>query len=107
MANVEFTMVGQASRSGRSSIHFHMVGNMKSSYAYGCSVHEGYNRAFALHGVSGVRLQENVVMNVAGHNFFLADGAESDNFLDQNLVMSPKKAWSLLNTDMTPAAFWI
>lgn len=39
LANVEFYNVGQRSAVGRFAIHFHMVGMMPSSYAYGCVVH--------------------------------------------------------------------
>jgi hypothetical protein len=42
-----------------------------------------------------------------GHTFFIEDAIESNNFLDGNLAILTKRSWSLLNTDQTPASFWI
>lgn len=42
-----------------------------------------------------------------GHTFFIEDAVETKNFLYQNLAILTKRSWSLLNTDQTPASFWI
>ncbi len=42
-----------------------------------------------------------------GHNYFLEDAIETKNFLDGNLAIKTVRSWSLLNTDQTPASFWI
>ena len=42
-----------------------------------------------------------------GHNFFLSDGVEVRNKFIHNLAVSTMPAFSLLNTDQTPASFWI
>ncbi len=42
-----------------------------------------------------------------GHNFFFEDAIETKNFLDGNLVIQTVISWSMLNTDVTPASFWI
>jgi len=42
-----------------------------------------------------------------GHAIFIEDAAETKNIIDGNLVVSTKRSWSLLNTDQTPASFWI
>ena len=42
-----------------------------------------------------------------GHTIFVEDAIETKNLIDGNLVMLTKRSWSLLNTDQTPASFWI
>ncbi len=42
-----------------------------------------------------------------GHNFFLQDGIEKNNRFINNLAVSTLPSWSLMNTDQTPASFWI
>jgi hypothetical protein len=104
---IECTDVGQAFKVGRYAIHFHMIGAVHNSYAKGLSVHKGNNRAFTLHGTHYLRLEENVVFEVAGHNFFIEDAIETNNYMYKNLVMKTIRSMSLLNTDQTPACFWI
>ncbi len=50
---------------------------------------------------------ENVAYNIKGHTFFIEDAAETKNYLENNLAILTKKSWSLLNSDQTPASFWI
>jgi len=42
-----------------------------------------------------------------GHTFFIEDAAETKCLLDGNLAIQTKRSFSLLNTDQTPASFWI
>jgi hypothetical protein len=42
-----------------------------------------------------------------GHNIFFEDAIETKNVIKNNLVVSTKRSWSLLNTDQTPASFLI
>jgi len=107
LAYIEMTDVGQAFKLGRYALHFHMIGNVHNSYVKGNSVHQGFNRAFTFHGTSYLRLEKNVVFNVKGHNIFIEDAVERHNQIHDNLVMMTKRSWSLLNTDQTPASFWI
>jgi len=79
--NIELTDVGQAFKVGRYAVHFHMIGGVHKSYAKGCSVHEGFNRAFTIHGTHYLRLIDNVSYNVKGHNFFIEDAAETKNLI--------------------------
>ena len=68
---VEFTNVGQAFRVGRYPIHFHLPGNMSTSYIRGNAVHHSNNRACTLHDVSNLVVEHNVAYNVKGLSFFL------------------------------------
>jgi len=96
---VELTDVGQAFKVGRYAIHFHMIGAVHRSYAQGVTIHEGYNRAFTIHGTHYLRLLNNFAYHVKGHNFFIEDAIETNNLIHNNLVMSTERSWSLLNTD--------
>jgi len=107
LANVEFTDVGQGFKLGRYAIHFHMIGNVHNSYVKGNSVHSGFNRAVTLHGSNFLRIEENVIYNVKGHNIFIEDAVERNNYIYKNLIMRTKRSWSGLNTDQTPAGIWI
>lgn len=77
----EFTRVGQPAIIGRYPIHFHMNGDVSSSYVRGNAVHESYARVTTIHAVQYLRLHRNVGYNAAGHNFFFEDGIEQHNVL--------------------------
>jgi hypothetical protein len=105
--NVEFTDVGQAFKLGRYAIHFHMIGAVHKSYVKEVAVHQGFNRAFTIHGTHYLRLEGNVAYEVKGHTVFIEDAIETKNYVAKNLIMKTKRSWSLLNTDQTPGCFWI
>ena len=104
---VELTQVGQAFQLGRYPIHFHMIGTVHGSYIKGNSIHHTYNRACTLHGVQYLTIENNLAYQTMGHTFFIEDAAEINNYLRGNLAMKTMRSWSLLNTDQTPASFWI
>jgi hypothetical protein len=99
LSDIELTDVGQAFKVGRYAIHFHMIGAVHESYAKRVVVHEGFNRAFTIHGTHYLRLIDNVVYHVMGHNFFIEDAIETKNLIQGNLAMRTTASWSLLNTD--------
>ncbi|EFJ47177.1 hypothetical protein VOLCADRAFT_92355 [Volvox carteri f. nagariensis] len=106
--NIEITQSGQAFRLGRYSMHWHMHGDVAyQSWLRGCAIHHTYNRATTIHGTHRAILQNNVAYNTMGHTFFLEDGIESGNLIEGNLAIHVKVSDALLNTDTTPAAFWI
>lgn len=107
LSYIEMTDVGQGFKIGRYAVHFHQIGAVHRSYVQGCSTHQGFNRAYTLHGTNHMRIMNNVVYSVKGHNIFIEDAVEKKNYLYHNLVMMVKRSWSGLNTDQTPAAFWI
>ncbi len=55
---------GQAFRLGRYPIHFHMNGNMSSSYVKSSSIHQTFNRAINIHASNYLTVQDNVIYNV-------------------------------------------
>jgi len=107
LENIEFTNMGQAFKLGRYAIHFHMIGNVHKSYIRGNSMNTSFNRAFTMHGTSYLRIINNVVYNVMGHNIFIEDAVERFNQIHDNLIIMTKRSFSLLNTDSTPGSMWI
>ncbi|XP_071488092.1 fibrocystin-L-like [Diadema antillarum] len=104
---VEVTHAGQAFRLGRYPIHFHMNGDVTGSYVRGCGIHHTFNRAVTIHGVHNFLVEHNVAFNVMGHAYFLEDGIETKNIIQYNLAVFVRPSSSLLNVDVTPAAFWV
>ena len=104
---IELRDVGQAFQLGKYPINFHMVGTAHNSYIRGNSIYGSFNRGITLHGVQYLRVIENVVFKALGHTFFIEDAAETKNYLEGNLAIQTERTWSLLNSDQTPASFWI
>ena len=104
---IEVTHAGQAFRLGRYPIHFHLNGNVSGSYVRGCGVHNTFNRAVTVHAVDYLLIEKNVAYNILGHAYFLEDGIEQHNTIQDNLGIFVRGSSSLLNVDITPATFWI
>ena len=104
---IEVTHAGQAFRLGRYPIHFHLNGDVSRSYVRGCSIHHTFNRAVTVHAVNNLLVENNVAYNILGHAYFLEDGIEENNIIQDNLGVFVRPSSSLLNVDITPAVFWI
>lgn len=104
---IELKDVGQAFKLGRYPIHFHMIGTVHESIVQGNAIHQTYNRAVTTHGVHYFKVLNNVAFNTMGHTYFIEDAVESKNIYDHNLAVQVKASLSLLNSDGTPAGFWI
>lgn len=107
ISNVEFYNVGQAYQLERHPLTFTESEHLANSYVANSSIWDGFNRAVALHASNCLKIEKNVAFNVMGHNFFLQDGAEINNRFIDNLAVATASSYSLLNTDQTPASFWI
>lgn len=92
---------------GRYPIHFHMIGNVVGSYLEGVSVHHSNNRGTTIHGVHGLQIRKGVYYLHLGHGIFWEDSIESNNIVEDTLVMGTKVSSSLLFSDLSPGAFWI
>ena len=103
----EFTHVGQAFRLGRYPIHFHLNGDVSDSYVRGNGIHHTFNRAVTIHAVDYLLVEKNVAYNILGHAYFLEDGIEQGNIIQDNLGVFVRASSSLLNVDITPATFWV
>lgn len=102
MSNVELFHVGQSFRLGRYPIHFHLSGNMPSSYVKECAIHESFNRAVNVHKSHYVRVERNLIFDIRGGAFFLEAGTEIGNIFRENLAIFVIHASSLMNEDVTP-----
>ena len=103
---VEFSQVGQMFIVGRYPVHYHVTGSSNNSYCNGTAVHESMNRAFSIHGINNNTYVNNVAYDILGHAFFIEDGSERFNRIENNLVANVRSTTSNLNTDVTPANFW-
>uniref|UniRef100_A0A3Q3JRM8 Polycystic kidney and hepatic disease 1 (autosomal recessive)-like 1 n=1 Tax=Monopterus albus TaxID=43700 RepID=A0A3Q3JRM8_MONAL len=105
---VEVFHAGQAFRLGRYPIHWHLMGDINyQSYVRGCAIHQTYNRAVTIHNTHRMLVERNVIYDIMGSAFFIEDGVETQNILQYNLAVFVKQSTSLLNDDVTPAAFWV
>ncbi|XP_076030840.1 fibrocystin-L-like [Oratosquilla oratoria] len=104
---VEVTEAGQAFQLGRYPLHFHLVGNVNTSYIRGCAVHRTYNRAVTIHAANYLTVERNVVYNNMGHAIFTEDGVEQFNIIQYNLAIFTRTSSSLLNVDVTPSSYWV
>ncbi|MEE6507574.1 hypothetical protein FKM82_026763 [Ascaphus truei] len=105
---VEIFHAGQAFRLGRYPIHWHLMGDLQfKSYVRGCAIHQTYNRAVTIHNTHHLLVENNVIYDIMGGAFFIEDGIEHGNILQYNLAVFVRQSTSLLNDDVTPAAFWV
>ncbi|XP_069815730.1 fibrocystin-L-like [Dendropsophus ebraccatus] len=105
---VEVSHAGQAFRLGRYPIHWHLMGDVQyKSYVRGCGIHQTYNRAVTIHNTHNLLVERNVIYDIMGGAFFIEDGIEHGNILQYNLAVFVQQSTSLLNDDVTPAAFWV
>jgi hypothetical protein len=88
LSYIELEDVGQAFKLGRYAIHFHMIGAVHKSYAIGLATHQGWNRAFTIHGTHYLRLEDNVAFKIKGHTVFIEDAIETRNNIKNNLIMN-------------------
>ncbi|KAL4484526.1 hypothetical protein ABPG74_019703 [Tetrahymena malaccensis] len=103
----EFRYTGQPIIIGRYPIHFHMVGDVSGSIVEGNAIHDSFARAVTIHATHYLHIKNNVAFNNAGHNIFLEDGIETNNIIEQNLILGTIQVWSMLQSDITPASYWI
>ncbi|XP_029299003.1 LOW QUALITY PROTEIN: PKHD1 like 1, tandem duplicate 1 [Cottoperca gobio] len=105
---VEVFHAGQAFRLGRYPIHWHLMGDIDfKSYVRGCAIHQTFNRAVTIHNTHNLLVEHNVIYDIMGGAFFIEDGIETGNILQYNLAVFVKQSTSLLNDDVTPAAYWV
>ena len=84
-----------------------MLGDVHDSCVIGNAIHDTFNRAVTFHHVTNLTVSKNVAYRTMGHTFFIEDAQEEVNTISENLGMDTRRSWSLLNTDQTPATFWI
>ncbi|MFO1045966.1 MAG: G8 domain-containing protein [Planctomycetaceae bacterium] len=84
----EFRHLGKRNVLGRYSLHFHLVGNtIRGSSVIGASIWDSHNRWLTIHGTNYLVVRDCVGYKSIGHGFFMEDGTEVYNVLDQNLAV--------------------
>ena len=104
---VEFFRVGQSFRVGRNPINFQSLGNVNSSFLKGIAIHNSFNRGITIHGAFDVVIEQCVTYDIKGLAFSLEYAGGENNILQQNLAVNTRQSTSLLDRDLTPAAFGI
>ena len=121
---VEFRRVGQAGRTGRYPIHFHLLSYNSQGQEIpkngdrivrGNSIWNSDNRCITIHGTNEVLLDNNICFDILGHAIFLEDAVERRNTLTNNLVLKvrfPSSQNRLIASDQAgdgngSAGFWI
>lgn len=105
--NVELRYMGQFGRLGRYPVHFHMIGSVRNSYLRYNRIHHTFHRCISVHGVHHLRVIENVCYLNKGHSIFVEDAVETKNIIQRNIVIGTRPCFSCLNSDMTPASYWL
>lgn len=103
----EFTKCGQPQIVGRYCTHFHMAGEVPDSYIRGIAVHHSFARVLTIHGTHYLTVEKSVGFYVKGHNIFIEDGIETNNVIQDNLMMSSIMSNTMLQSDITVASYWI
>ena len=84
----EFRHLGKRDVLGKYPIHFHLTGDsMRGSSVIGASVWDSHNRWITIHGTQYLVVKDCVGYKSIGHGYFLEDGTEVYNILDNNLAV--------------------
>lgn len=84
-----------------------MAGDVPKSYVRGISVHHSIARVLTIHGTHFLLAEKNVGYHVEGHNIFVEDGIETNNVIQDNLMITSLSSFHMLQTDITVAGYWV
>lgn len=88
LSYAEFRHLGKKDILGKYALHFHMCRDtMRGSSVVGCSIWDSHNRWLTIHGTDYLVVRDNVGYKSVGHGYFLEDGTEVYNVMDQNLAV--------------------
>lgn len=106
---IQLSNMGQKSKIGRYPMHWHLVGNAPGQYLTNSSIVHSYNRFVSIHGTHRIHLAGNVAFDTIGHGYYLEDGIEHDNIIENNLGALVRNATNSLPTasDRQASVFWI
>ncbi len=106
---VEFLNMGQKGKLARYPFHWHLTGNAAGQYITNSSIIHSYNRFLAIHGTHGTLVKGNFAYDTIGHGYYMEDGIETGNVIEDNLGAGVRNAASELPTpsDKEASVFWI
>ena len=109
----EFKNLGPRGLLGRYPIHCHLCGDTTGNYIRNSSIwsETPSSRFITVHGTNGVLVSNNVGFNCVGHGYYLENGTEKDNVIENNIsidVQGPEEipAQSKERTNTTHH-FWV
>lgn len=108
--NVELYQMGQKSKLARYPFHWHVAGDVSGQYIRTSSIWKTFNRCVTVHGTHSADVSGNICYNHLGHGYFLEDGIEHGNTIENNLgilARTPVTGEQVLASDLRPATFWI
>lgn len=107
---VELYQMGQKSRLARYPFHWHVAGDVTGQYIRNSSIWKTLNRCVTVHGTNMALVSDNICYDHLGHGYFLEDGIEHGNTIENNLgilARTPVVGEQVLASDLRPATFWI
>jgi cell migration-inducing and hyaluronan-binding protein len=107
---IELYQMGQKSRLARYPFHWHVAGDVTGQYIRNSSIWKTFNRCVTVHGTNMAHVTGNMCYNHLGHGYFLEDGIEHGNTIENNLgilARKPVAGEQVLASDLRPATFWI
>ncbi|MCB0277644.1 MAG: hypothetical protein KDI06_22705, partial [Calditrichaeota bacterium] len=108
----EFSHLGKPGVLARYPIHYHVLRNSnRGSFVIGTSVWDSGNRFVTIHATDFLYVKDNVGYKSLGHGFFMEDGTEAYNLLENNLAILAYKTNPLPNQALPwdnndGAGFW-
>jgi hypothetical protein len=106
LTSTEVRFCGQFGVLGRYCTHFHMANKQEDAYIIDNSIHDSFQRAVTIHGTHYSRVANNVAFRVRGHTFFVEDGAETNNVIENNLAVATFCSEVRLSVCARACALW-
>jgi hypothetical protein len=109
ISGVEFLHMGQKGKLARYPMHWHLVGDATGQYLDNCAIDHSYNRFLSIHGTHNLHVGGNVGYDTIGHGYYMEDGIEHGNTIEDNLGAMVRNATDQLPTpsDAQASVFWI
>jgi cell surface hyaluronidase len=106
---VEFLNMGQKGKIARYPFHWHLTGDAAGQYITNSSIIHSFNRFLSIHGTSNTRVAGNFAYDTIGHGYYMEDGIETGNVIEDNLGAVVRNASNGLPTlsDKDASVFWI
>jgi hypothetical protein len=123
---VEMRRMGQAGRTGRYPMHWHLLsydpatgaqlGDATGHVIRNSAIWNSQHRCVVIHGTNGVQVINNICHDIRGHAIFLEDAVERRNMIEGNLVLKvrspePSKAVTVHerhdNMCAASSAYWL
>lgn len=106
---VEFQRMGQKGRVGRYPFHWHLTGDGTGQYIDNSSIIHSYNRFLSIHGTHNTHVGGNFAFDTIGHGYYMEDGIETGNVIEDNLGAHVRNATDAKPTpsDNRASVFWI